>query len=69
MTAISKQKGLKKLFEELDELSEWFSRDDIDIDEALEKFKKGMELVKISKEHLKEAENQFKRIRKELNVE
>ena len=45
-------------------MSEWFSRDDIDIDEALAKYKRGMELVKIARELLKEAENEFEKIEK-----
>lgn len=53
-----------KIFEELEKMSEWFSRDDIDIDEALAKYKRGMELVKIARELLKEAENEFEKIEK-----
>ncbi len=55
-----------KAFEELEKINEWFQGEDIDIDEALEKFKKGMTLVKETKQHLSKAENDFKRIKKEL---
>ncbi|MEK7582870.1 MAG: exodeoxyribonuclease VII small subunit [Patescibacteria group bacterium] len=61
--------NFKKAFEELEKINEWFSGEDIDIDEALEKFKRGTELVKEAKKHLKEAENKFTRIRKELGEE
>ena len=61
--------NFKKAFKELEDINEWFSGDDIDIDEALEKFKRGSELVKEAKKHLKEAENKFTRIRKELGEE
>ena len=59
-----KSPNLHKTFEELEQISEWFSRDDIDIDEALAKYKRGMELVKIARERLKEAENEFEKIEK-----
>lgn len=59
--AVSKQKEfLSKTFEELEKISEWFSRDDIDIDEALTKYKRGMELVKLARKHLKQTENEFR---------
>ncbi len=61
--------NFKKAFEELEKINEWFSGEDIDIDEALEKFKRGSELVKEAKKHLAEAENKFTRIRKELGEE
>lgn len=57
--------NFKKTFEELESINEWFSGEDIDIDEALEKFKRGTELVKEAKKHLKEAENKFTRIKKD----
>lgn len=62
----NKKFSFRETFGELEKINEWFSRDDIEIDEALEKFKKGMELVRISKKQLAEAENEFKRIKKEL---
>lgn len=58
--------NFKKAFEELEKINEWFSGENIDIDEALAKFTRGMELVKEAKKHLKEAENQFVKIKKEL---
>lgn len=61
--------NFKKAFEELEKINEWFSGEDIDIDEALEKFKRGSELVKEAKKHLQEAENKFTRIKKELGEE
>ena len=61
--------NFKKAFEELEKINEWFSGEDIDIDEALEKFKCGSELVKEAKKYLKEAENQFKRVSSTLEQE
>jgi len=58
--------NLKKAFEELEALNEWFQREDIDLDEALDKFKRGMELVRQAKERLKDVENEFETVKKSL---
>jgi exodeoxyribonuclease VII small subunit len=58
--------NLKKAFEELDALNAWFEREDIDLDEALDKFKRGMELVRQAKERLKDVENEFETVKKSL---
>lgn len=56
----------KKIFAELEEINKWFSQDDIDLDEALEKYKRGAKLIKEAREELSEKENQFKEIQAEL---
>lgn len=56
--------NFKKAFEELEKISEWFQADDIDLDEALKKYKRGMELVKEAKSQLKETENEFRAVAK-----
>ena len=61
---MAKKISLQNIFQELEKLSLWFAKDDIDIDEALAKYKRGMELVKIARELLKEAENEFEKIEK-----
>ena len=67
----SKQKQSKKsgfnfniAFKELEGINEWFSGEDIDIDLALTKFKRGMEVAKEIEGHLKEVENEFKKVKK-----
>lgn len=59
----------KTSFERLEKINEWFARDDINLDEALEKYKEGVEIVKETKKHLKDAENEFKEIQKTLSDE
>jgi len=54
-----------KVYQELEKINEWFQQEEIDLDEALEKFKRGLELIKICKKRLKETENQFREIQKE----
>lgn len=55
-----------KAYEEIEAINEWFQQEDIDLDEALKKYKRGMELVKLCKERLKEAENKFETVKKEF---
>jgi len=53
-----------KAYKEIEEINEWFQREDIDLDEALKKYERGMELIKKCKERLKQAENKFEEIKK-----
>ncbi len=49
-------------------ITEWFeSQEEIDIEKGMEKIKEGAELIKISKERLKELENEFEDVKKKLN--
>lgn len=56
-------------FKKVEEINQWFQGEDIDIDEALKKFKSGLGLIKQCQERLKEAENQFHEIKKEFSLE
>lgn len=58
-----------KAYKEIEEINEWFQREDIDLDEALEKYEKGMELIQKCKERLKESENKFEEIKKKYGEE
>jgi exodeoxyribonuclease VII small subunit len=53
-----------KAYKEIEEINEWFQKEDIDLDEALRKYERGMELIKKCKERLKQAENKFEEIKK-----
>ncbi|MFH1175650.1 MAG: exodeoxyribonuclease VII small subunit [bacterium] len=60
---MKKEKTLGQILKELEEIVSWFdTQSDIDLEEGLKKVKAGNELVKISQEKLKEAENEFKEI-------
>ena len=51
-------------------ISKWFEdQENIDIEEALKKVKEAVSLIKISKDRLKEVENEFEEIKREINVE
>jgi len=49
-------------YQEIEEINEWFQGEDIDLDEALKKYERGMELVEKCRERLRETENRFKQI-------
>lgn len=59
----SKEFSFKKVFAELEDISSWFAKPDIELDEALKKFQRGQELIKEAKAHLKETENEFKKLK------
>ena len=49
-------------------ITEWFeSQEEIDVERGMEKIKEGAELIKMSKERLKELENEFEDVKKKLN--
>lgn len=58
-----------KAFKELEKLNEWFQREDIDLDQALKNYERGLELIAKCKERLKEAENRFEEIKKKYAQE
>ena len=58
-----------KAYQEVEEINEWFQEEEIDLDEALKKYERGMELVNKCKERLKEAENKFEEIKKKYLAE
>jgi exodeoxyribonuclease VII small subunit len=57
-----------KAYQEIEEINEWFQGEEIDLDEALRKYERGMELINKCKERLKEAENKFEEIKKKYSV-
>jgi exodeoxyribonuclease VII small subunit len=53
---------------ELASIVSWFeNQEDLDLEKALEQVKLGAELIKESKDKLKDIENQFKEIKKGLS--
>jgi len=58
-----------KAYQELEEINEWFQQEDIDLDEGLNKYRRGLELIKKCRDRLKDAENQFHDIKKEFSIQ
>lgn len=51
----------------LREIAGWFEQqDEIDVEKGLEKVKEGATLIKVSRERLKELENEFEEVKKKL---
>ncbi|MBI2573781.1 MAG: exodeoxyribonuclease VII small subunit [Candidatus Wildermuthbacteria bacterium] len=63
---IEEKFNFTKAYEEIEHINEWFQKEDIDLDEALKKYKRGMELVTQCKARLKDAENKFEEVKKEF---
>ena len=54
----------------LEGITDWFeNQETIDVEQALEKVKEGVALIKESKLRLKEVENEFEVVKKELGKE
>jgi exodeoxyribonuclease VII small subunit len=62
-----KKQSLGESLKKLEEIVAWFeSQEEVDVEEGLAKVKAGAVLVKESREKLKEAENEFEIVKKEL---
>ena len=62
-----KTSNLNDSLKKLGEISEWFdNREEMDVEEGLEKVKEAVVLIKESKERLKQIENEFEEIKKEM---
>lgn len=62
--AQDKKQSLKEYLIQIEKITTWFDdRDEIDIDEALEKVKEAAKLIKASKDKLAQVENEFKEIK------
>ena len=62
-------KNLSNNLKQLSKITEWFeNQEDIDIEEGLKKVKEAAVLIKASKERLKTIENEFKEIKKEVDI-
>ena len=59
--------NFKQALEELKKINEEFDSEDIDLDEALKKFKRGLELAKKCKERLREVENEVVKIKEKFS--
>jgi exodeoxyribonuclease VII small subunit len=60
--ANAKPKTYQQLAEELNKLIEWFESDQLNLDEAVEKYEQAMVLLQKMEDHLKSAENKVKKI-------
>lgn len=62
-----KQASLGESLKKLEAITDWFEQqEEVDVEKALEKVKEGVVLLKASKARLKEVENEFAVVKKEL---
>lgn len=54
---------------EIEEINKWFQEEEIDLNQGLSKFERGMKLLKECKSRLKQVENEFNVIKNEFNTE
>jgi len=61
------QNKLKSSLKKLEEIIAWFdNQEEVDVEAGLERVKEGVGLIKSSKTCLKELENEFEEVKKEL---
>lgn len=65
----SKKLNFAESFAELEKITEEFENEEIDLDDGLKKFERGLELAAELKKKLNEAENKAETIRKKLQDE
>lgn len=63
-----KQLTFSEAFQELEELTKWFETEEIDLDEGLKKFERGLELAQICKKKLAEVENKVTTLKKKFDT-
>jgi exonuclease VII small subunit len=67
---MSKKNNLSENLKELSEIAEWFDKqEDVDVEEGLKKVKEAVVIIKESKSRLREIENEFEKVKKELEEE
>ena len=67
---MSKQQSINEQLGQLEAIVKWFeSKKEVDVEKGLEKMKEGAVLIKALKSRLKEVENEFEEIKKDLDDE
>ena len=58
----SEKQSVEQSLKRLEKIIEELNARDVDVEEGVKKFKEGVELVKLCRERLGEAENEFKKL-------
>ncbi|HEY4514680.1 MAG TPA: exodeoxyribonuclease VII small subunit [Candidatus Paceibacterota bacterium] len=65
---MTKKTNIKEQLGKLEEIARWFEKEkDVDVEEGMKKVKEGSVLIKELREHLREVENEFEEIKKDLD--
>ncbi len=62
-----KEESFQQSFEELEKIVHEFEQGDLDLDESLKKFERGLELAESCKKRLQDVENRVIEIKKKFN--
>lgn len=65
--ASKKQIAFTEQFSELEEITRWFERGEVDLDEGLKKYERGLALAALCRERLKEIENTVTKLKKQYD--
>ncbi len=63
----SKKQDFASAFAELEEITKWFETEEVDLDEGLKKFERGLELAAVCKKKLSEVENRVEEIKRKFS--
>ena len=63
---MAKKSSFAEAFAELEAITEWFETQNVDLDEGVKKFERGLELAKQLKEKLAEVENTVVTLKKKF---
>ncbi|TSC76685.1 MAG: Uncharacterized protein G01um101429_1154 [Parcubacteria group bacterium Gr01-1014_29] len=63
------KENLQSALQQLEKIVEDLSKKDVDVEAGLEKFREGVALIKLCRGQLQKAENEFKKLKSELEVE
>lgn len=64
---IKEKESLTTSLKALEEIVQWFdAQDEVDVEKGLTKVKEGAALIKSTKKQLKEVENEFEEVKKDL---
>ncbi len=66
--ASKKQAAFAEQFAELEEITRWFERGDVDLDEGLKKYERGLALAAVCRDRLKEIENTVITLKKQYET-
>lgn len=66
---VQQKQNVQQALQKLEQLVKELEQKDVDVDAGLAKFKEGVGLVKICQSQLKEAENEFRKLKAELEEE
>lgn len=67
---MSKKQTIKESLKKLEDITQWFEEgEDLDVEEGLKKAKEGVVIIKELKQRLKDVENEFEEITRDLDEE